>query len=142
MLVCGFQSHQWHRQLSVVNVYFQVQVSTIGRSLAQSSPTECGPLRITGLYMSLSVQNFVIKHKFVVRLLIVKSVIITFKNRRNLFSTEINNHCYPTDLQRCYTEATVWHVIYFRYISLLSTHIRLVYPSSLASFFRLHVLCF
>jgi len=70
MLVCGFQSRQGHRYLSVVNARFQVHVSEIGLSLVQSNPTDCGPLRITRLYMSLSVQNFV-KHKFVVQLLIV-----------------------------------------------------------------------
>jgi hypothetical protein len=71
MLVCGFQSRQGHRYLSVVNARFQVHVSEIGLSLVQSNPTDCGPLRITGLYMSLSVQNFIVKHKFVVQLLIV-----------------------------------------------------------------------
>jgi hypothetical protein len=51
------------RYPSVVNVCFLVQVSATGRSFAQSSPTECSPLIITEIYMSLSVQNLVIKHK-------------------------------------------------------------------------------
>jgi len=40
---CGFDSRREHRCLSVVNIgCCEVQVSAMGRSLIQRSPTECG----------------------------------------------------------------------------------------------------
>jgi len=40
---CGFDFRQWHGCLSPLSVVcYQVEVCTSGRSLVQSSPTECG----------------------------------------------------------------------------------------------------
>ena len=39
---CGFESRRGYRCLSLLNCVLSVEASASGRSLIQSSPTECG----------------------------------------------------------------------------------------------------